>query len=62
MKENKKDYNSLVRVVETERNGKKYHNIIVSTKLENGEVVEYQVKLAFWNKKFAYKLENQLPR
>lgn len=54
--------NSYVYIKETTKNGKNYHNLVVVTELENGKKVDYQVKLAFYNKKFAYLLSQSLPR
>ena len=39
------------------KNGKEYKNLVNETKLSNGEVVTYEISLKFYNRKFAYKLE-----
>ena len=60
-KQKQNQLNSIVAVYNIEKNGKKYSNLVVNTTLENGEIVTYEVKLAFYNRKFAYKLRQNLP-
>lgn len=53
--------NSLLEIKVTNKNGKEYKNLYITLTLDNGKVVKFQVKQSFYNKKFAYLLEKNLP-
>ena len=55
MKQNATIYTKVL-----EKGGKKYRNLIAEVVLDNGEKVDFQIKLAFYNKKFAYKISKHL--
>lgn len=52
--------NAYVSKKTSEKDGKKYVNFYVTLQLNNGEVVNFQFKEAFFNKKFNYKLRQNL--
>lgn len=58
----KKEKNAYVCIKEYNQNGKKYENIYVSVELNNGMLVTFQVKQAFYNRKFASLLALNLPK
>ena len=51
-----KENNTKTTVKLVEKDGRKFYNFYNETTLNDGSKVTYQVKLAFPNKKFAYKL------
>lgn len=53
--------NSLLEIKVTNKNGKEYKNLYITLTLDNGKVVKFQVMLSFYNNKFAYLLEKNLP-
>lgn len=50
---------NLVKKV-SEKDGKKYVNLYLTVELNNGEVVNFQIREAFFNKKFNYKLRQNI--
>lgn len=52
--------NSLIEKKTVERNGKHYVNLIATVVLNDGSVVSFEIQPKFYNRKFDYKLKQNL--
>lgn len=59
-KTNQKELNALLTKKSVNKNGKNYTNLVLEVVLNNGEVVSFEISAMFYNRKFDYKLKQNI--